>query len=229
MASSLTTRLLNTPVVEAFRRSDLGLRVEYLLRKTNLEVEDLIFIDSLTKAYNRRFFDQELLRLTAPDRRQNIDHEKASRRTPLQDPFVLVLADIDYFKLVNDQKGHLTGDQVLRDVVTVLTQKGRKTKERVFRYGGEEIAILAEDLQDPRAYMERLRTGIEDYFQKKYQDDLLIATPEGTRGLTMSFGASSFPNDTVCMDLLLQYADLALYHSKFTGRNRSTLFSKDLR
>jgi diguanylate cyclase (GGDEF)-like protein len=160
-------------------------------------MEDL---DFLTNLLSRAAFDRSLALAIA----------EAGR---LNEPLALAMADIDHFKNVNDGKGHQVGDAVLKAVsdrlARVIHHKGQ-----VFRYGGEEFALLLPNhsIQEAIAVAERARVTIE-------------STPavEGLQ-VTVSFGIGAFP-DARDADTLVRAADDALYDSKHRGRNTRLLQS----
>lgn len=130
----------------------------------------------------------------------------------------LILGDVDHFKAVNDNFGHLTGDAILRGVSLRLAALLR-TYDSVGRYGGEEFVILApfSDAKATQLVAERIRAGIEI---TKFDTNV------GPLQLTMSFGVAvrdgAESHDT---QALLQAADAALYRAKAAGRNRVELAS----
>src|SRR5690606_14074493 len=127
-------------------------------------------------------------------------------------PAAILLCDVDHFKGVNDNYGHPVGDEVLRQVARVL-----RTAVRVIdipaRYGGEEFAVVLEstDLEGALHLAERIREDV---------GRLEIQTEKGVLQVTMSIGVAAFPDDAREQALLIERADLALYHAKQTGRNR---------
>jgi diguanylate cyclase (GGDEF)-like protein len=161
---------------------------------------DRAVVDSLTRLFTKRHFTSQLGRACALARRSGR-------------PFALVLADIDHFKRVNDTHGHLTGDIVLAEVAGALARTVRET-DAAFRYGGEEMAVLAPEanLEAARALAERLRAAVE-------------ALPLRTAGgaplrVTSSFGVAAFGPGADAPASLVAAADAALYAAKAAGRNR---------
>lgn len=120
----------------------------------------------------------------------------------------LVLCDIDYFKRINDQHGHLTGDKVLQDIAGLLTGNMRQS-DICGRWGGEEFLIVCPDTASEAA------TAISN----KLRTIIAAAKLSGQLQLTMSFGiATLLPGETA--EQLLHRADDALYLAKRNGRNR---------
>lgn len=130
-------------------------------------------------------------------------------------PLSVILLDIDHFKAVNDQFGHLAGDQVIIGVATLIRQSLRASDLAV-RWGGEELLLLCRDTPPHAALSlaERVRRAVEQH--------PFGAPPH----VTVSLGvASLWPNEQE--DSLLQRADDALYHSKRSGRNRVSIDNGD--
>jgi len=153
--------------------------------------------DSLTKAYNKRYFLDRLV----SELRFALRH-----RTPLS----LLILDLDHFKQVNDTHGHLAGDHVL----TVFAQTVADTirNEDVFaRYGGEEFAIILPEtgLEGACSFGEKLRTAVEGI------------SFDGEEPLTISVGVASFGMNITATSQLVDAADAELYRAKSLGRNRT--------
>ena len=134
----------------------------------------------------------------------------------------LVMADIDRFKCINDNHGHLAGDAVLREISRRMKVAVRQY-DSVGRYGGEEFLIVVpgSDLGNSVALAERLRRTVEDN---------PFVTPEATLGITCSFGVAWADRiGSLTLDQLLTGADSALYRAKRNGRNRveTTSISSD--
>ncbi len=151
--------------------------------------------DAMTQLWNRRKFEEKLL--------QQVD---LVERYADEAKSCLALIDIDYFKKINDQKGHAEGDKMICSVADTLSCGVRET-DFVARVGGEEFAIIMPqtELQEAHVVMERLRQQIEQH-------------PSIT--VTISAGISQIGND---MSKSYKCADLALYQSKTLGRNHVSL------
>lgn len=168
------------------------------LREKTLELEQQATRDNLTGLFNRRYADAFLARQLDTAVRY---HQR----------FTIALADIDLFKQINDLHSHAIGDEVLRRVAALLTERCRKT-DMIARYGGEEFLLCfpQTDLREARALCEDLRAAIEaaDW------SDLSLAAR-----VTLSFGIAERRGDTA-VEKLLDKADLHLYSAKDGGRNR---------
>jgi diguanylate cyclase (GGDEF)-like protein len=118
----------------------------------------------------------------------------------------LIMLDVDGFKDLNDSLGHLVGDQILRDLATALTDVVEHRD--VYRYGGDEFAVLLPGLDAPRSaeIAEHLRSAVE-----KRMDD---------NGSTISVGVASFPDMASTAEELIYTADMAMYWAKSAGKNR---------
>jgi diguanylate cyclase (GGDEF)-like protein len=121
----------------------------------------------------------------------------------------VMMADIDQFKKLNDEFGHLLGDEVLRQVSSLFHQQVRKI-DVVCRYGGEEFAILLTQTSAPQAMMvaEKLRRLVESW-----------QFPGVPRTVTISAGVSAYPAHGTTRDELIRAADNGLYAAKHSGRN----------
>lgn len=167
------------------------------------EVAEAARRDPLTGLYNMRVFHRRLA-------------EEVERADRMSSHLSLVMIDIDYLKHVNDNYGHLAGDQLIREIATMLLSEVRVI-DTVTRYGGEEFALLLPDTGTDRAHVvaERLRTLIE---QVRYE-----GLPET---VTVSIGLAVYPDDAMTPSDLLHKADQALYASKNRGRNRTTRYDE---
>ncbi|MGB7076664.1 MAG: GGDEF domain-containing protein, partial [Xanthobacteraceae bacterium] len=157
--------------------------------------------DPLTTLANRKFFDNELTKGLAETKERN-------------EPFSLLMADIDHFKSFNDQYGHLTGDQVLR-LVALAIKQNVKGQDTAARYGGEEfiIALPNTSLQSAITVAEHIRRAV--------MTKELMRRSNGERlgHVTISIGAAMLrPGDST--QLLIERADKCLYAAKRNGRNR---------
>ena len=130
----------------------------------------------------------------------------------------LVLFDLDKFKDLNDTHGHRAGDEVLRLVAQTIQRESR-TYDLAARYGGEEFALILPSSDSRRAMetAERIRSAIG-----------AIDTIDTPVPVTCSAGVATFPLHAVDAETLVKTADRALYHSKNTGRDRTSLASRTL-
>jgi diguanylate cyclase (GGDEF)-like protein len=163
-------------------------------------VKQLAYLDGLTGIFNRRFFE---LRIA----------EEIERARRFQSGLGVIMIDIDQFKRLNDEFGHLLGDEVLRQVSSIFHQQVRKM-DVVCRYGGEEFAILLSQTtpQHSLAVAEKLRRIVETW-----------QFPGVARPVTISAGAANYPEHGTTRDELVKAADAGLYAAKQSGRNRAYL------
>ena len=176
-------------------------RIIETTKADNARLEVLARTDPLTQLLNRRVLVERLA-------------QEVERARRYDGKITMLMIDLDHFKRVNDQYGHLVGDDVLRDVAALLKNAVRAV-DVVARYGGEEFVIVLPETPAPGAlaFAERLRERIEatDF----------SAHPHGTFHLTTSIGMATFPGPrTDSGDDLLARADEALYRAKADGRNR---------
>lgn len=170
------------------------------LEKTNLLLEKSSITDKLTGLYNRVKIDNSL--------QENISIFKR-----YGNPFSVILLDIDDFKKVNDEYGHLVGDNVLKEF-SILLQKSIRSADILGRWGGEEFLIILPQTDDKSAFE----------LANKLKDTLHQHTFSKVGNVNGSFGVSQIHfNDT--MNDIVNRTDLALYHSKKKGKNTVTLYS----
>ena len=161
---------------------------------------DLTMRDPLTRLYNRRHLNDRLLSEVAHARRHD-------------DALSILLVDIDRFKQVNDEHGHVVGDRALRELADTLHTIVR-TEDVVARYGGEEFVIIARTIDErgAAAFGERVRAAVAA---------MQLEGPSGPFAITASVGVAHAPKGQVAEALpLLETADQALYRAKNEGRNR---------
>src|SRR6266704_6186988 len=167
------------------------------LESTNARLKETSFKDEVTGLYNRRFFSIRL-------------EEELSRYRRFNHPVSLVLMDLDGFKAVNDEMGHMVGDETLRDIGQILMKHSRGINV-VSRYGGDEFAILL---------VETSKAGAQLYADRIRQ---IVATFPFSHGksITASFGVASLPDDEAAnSEDLFRAADEALYAAKRAGKNQ---------
>lgn len=173
------------------------------------QLEQLTVTDSLTGLYNRRFLETRL-------------EEERSRSQRQNQPFSLIFADLDNFKLYNDICGHLSGDKALRKAALLMRRSAREM-DVVARYGGEEFCLIlpATSKKESLFVAERLRRAIE---AETFPGETNL--PLGR--LTVSLGIASYPEDGDTIHALIHSADLALYRAKDLGRNRTVLYEASM-
>ncbi|MEW6984230.1 diguanylate cyclase [Colwelliaceae bacterium 6471] len=171
------------------------------LESANRELEEKNTLDELSGLYNRRFYDQKIL----------AEYRRSKRNlTPLS----LILIDIDHFKQVNDNYGHLVGDHCITWVAQHIKDSLRRSTDIGCRYGGEEFCLILPetDEQGALALAEELRSAIEAQ-AVNYQEQQL--------NLTISCGVSTYKQQTEAKpEELFAAADKALYEAKRNGRNQ---------
>jgi diguanylate cyclase (GGDEF)-like protein len=187
--------------LEAARAQALTAMRESLLKNDQLEqanllIERLARTDPLTKLANRRMFDESLARQISLAERHG-------------EGFTVMMADMDHFKSMNDDYGHLIGDAVLTETAAVIAGHVR-AHDLAARYGGEEFVLLMSNsvLSEGMAVAERIRSEIER-----------IEVPGYQRRVTISAGVAQWmPGESATA--VLTRADEALFRAKRAGRNR---------
>jgi diguanylate cyclase (GGDEF)-like protein len=168
----------------------------------NEQLRLLASTDSLTGVLNRRRFDE----LFEQEWRR-----AARERTPLS----LLLVDVDHFKLLNDDFGHLRGDDALKMVALVLQTMAGRASDAVARYGGEEFAVLL-----PRTPLHKAQQLAEAIRRAMARTVLFSADGNDVTGTVCVGVAGQVPSEDSHPRQMLQAADTALYRAKLSGRNR---------
>ena len=172
------------------------------LREANLSLQKLSRIDGLTGVANRREFDHLIVKRW----------KMASRN---QQPLVLLMLDIDYFKVYNDTYGHVQGDECLRRVATVIAENCLRPDDFVARYGGEEFAVLLSNTSanDSIQVAKRICKAMLDE-QIEHKGSLKYEV------VTISVGGyCTYPSDGKSVEDLILRADEQLYRAKKLDRN----------
>ena len=185
----------------------IAVKKERLLREQADSLRGLAYIDSLTGIPNRRRLDEYLW-------------DEFRRAIRNHAPLSIIMVDVDYFKRYNDTYSHSAGDFCLQRVANAIKATLRRPADLVARYGGEEFSIILPDtpVNAAVALAEDIRKHIES-----------LAIPheasEVTGHITVSMGvASTLPDSKISDSELIIQADIALYQSKESGRNRVTLY-----
>jgi two-component system cell cycle response regulator len=198
---------LQNDLLQEQNQSLLTVRDE--LSQTNSKLEQLVVTDSLTGCYNRHYLTLQLEQRVV----ENMKHRIS---------FAIILLDIDYFKLVNDQFGHLIGDEVIVNTVKIIKQSLRQT-DILARYGGEEFMIYLPYTNQQQASIlaEQVRSVIESTKIKagKGQYAISITASMGLLSISNS-GNDSLEDSTGYLKDLLATVDGDLYQAKKAGRNR---------
>ena len=162
------------------------------------QLRELSVRDALTKLHNRRHFDEHANTLF----NQAVRHKR---------PLSMVIGDVDFFKRINDQFSHATGDVVLRQIGEILRTHMRLT-DLVARYGGEEFVIALPETPLPQAaaLCDKLRKLIESFPWHEVHPDLKVTMSMGVYG-DLAAGTA---------EAMLQKADALLYRAKESGRNQ---------
>lgn len=164
------------------------------------EIRNLTLIDTLTPAYNHRYFQEAL-------RKEVHRHERSGHS------FALAMIDVDDFKVVNDTWGHPVGDIVLKGIVDEILINVRDI-DIVARYGGEEFVVIFPEMPSERAreVAARLRLMVAA------REFIIASSPIPIR-VTISVGVAGYPFDGADEVELIARADLALYEAKRRGKN----------
>jgi diguanylate cyclase (GGDEF)-like protein len=170
------------------------------------QIKDISTRDGLTGCFNRRKFDVDIVAEIAA---AGLDAKSLS----------LLMLDIDWFKKYNDGHGHPKGDELLKQMVQVFKDTIRPS-DRVYRYGGEEFAVLLLNTgkEDAVSVAARIVKAVErEQFEGEKESQ-----PNGK--VTVSIGVANYPADANNQEELIKFADSALYKAKQSGRNQVRSF-----
>jgi diguanylate cyclase len=170
------------------------------LEKANSRLEHISNLDELTSIYNRRYFNQKL----------EAEFKRAQRQN---NPISLIIADIDHFKDVNDQYGHLVGDICLKRISALLKKGITRPDDILSRFGGEEFVIVLPDTSSEGAGY------VANRVVKAIESETIVYEDISLK-LTISIGVATFlPTQYEKPEALISAADTALYQAKESGRN----------
>ena len=179
----------------------------YNRMRTHLEL--IVLTDPLSGCFNRRGLNQ-------------LAEREVSRAIRAKKNIAVLAIDVDHFKHINDEYGHLTGDEVIREVGTLLRETARDI-DVVARIGGEEFTILAPDSNDEGALI------LAERVMQAFRDHRFHSLPPERR-ITTSVGVAAAPaRDDEVAKTLLARADEALYIAKRNGRDRAVVWHAGMR
>ncbi len=209
VAARATVEVISSSLADRRSRTDeqlASLRTHIATMRTELDqARNAAQTDGLTKLYNRGAFDGHIVRVT-------------QLSSLVAEPTALLLVDIDHFKQVNDKHGHQSGDLVLRQVADACVRAFPRQRDFVARYGGEELVIVAHDIDASHLpkVAGRLLAAVRD-----------IATASLTGepiDVTVSIGATMLEEGDQA-STWIQRADKALYRAKHGGRDRAVIIA----
>ncbi len=178
------------------------------LEEKNRELETRNLEDALTKVRNRRFFDKKIAMEVRRSRREQL-------------PLAVVMIDIDHFKQINDEHGHLAGDRALIKVAELIKATLKRPSDEVCRYGGEEFALLLPNT--PLAGAQKVAEQIRALVAKTP-----IVTDKTELHCTLSAGVyAAIAEQAHIPEYVTECADQALYQAKNNGRNQVQCYAAD--
>ena len=210
LLSEETARKAKEKTVQIQR--DANQRLEAEIEERTLELRQatealsiMVQKDPLTGALNRHHFNESI-------------HGKFLQACENDAELCLMMVDVDQFKRINDQYGHLAGDRCLIQVSGVLRNLVQGNNADLWRFGGEEFAVILENsrCQDAEKLAEHMRSTLSD---------TSFADAKGPRHITVSIGVASItPRRNQRPETLVDLADQALYEAKRNGRNKVCLY-----
>jgi diguanylate cyclase (GGDEF)-like protein/PAS domain S-box-containing protein len=187
----------------------VGTLTDLTLRKeAEKQIEDLAYIDPLTRIPNRRLFLDRL-------------HQAIATSTRNNQRGALLFIDLDHFKKLNDTLGHDMGDLLLQQVALRLTTCVREG-DTIARLGGDEFVVLLEDLSENEVVAAEKTETIGAKILNSLSTPYQLATHQ--HHSTPSIGATLFHKHDIDVDVLLKQADIAMYQAKDSGRNTLRFF-----
>ncbi len=171
------------------------------LLELNIKLEAMATVDSLTSLYNRRYFDLKLI-------------EEASKADREKQELSLMMIDFDNFKHYNDSYGHQTGDILLKEVSAIIKNTLRRS-DMVFRYGGDEFAVLV-----PGCNIIKAEEIAKIFVTKISETQFTSSDGQSLDGITVSCGVANYGGD---LNDFMTAADKCLFAAKEAGKNCVTI------
>jgi len=191
------------------------------LQRKNLELQQVSFTDPLTGVWNRRYLEETLAADATLVLRSYQRNQGSAKKDDRRD-LVFIMVDVDFFKRINDDYGHVAGDELLRKIAQRLSTVMRKS-DLLVRWGGEEFLIMSRSAD---------RSGTPVFCSRIL--DVMASEPfvllDGIKvRKTCSIGWSPYPwcesaYEAICAEEVIELADTALYLAKSLGRNQSVGF-----
>lgn len=179
-------------------------KIQLALKASQQQIRDMAFTDSVTGLANRNLFSDRLDQLILDSKRYNAE-------------FALLFIDLDHFKTVNDNHGHLVGDKLLSMAGERISSSFRES-DVVARFGGDEFLVIVKNTSGTDD-MEHLATSLLKKMAASYYiDDMELC-------VTCSIGIAFFSNDKFSSLEIIQQADKAMYAAKLAGKNHFKIYS----
>ena len=191
------------------KNKDYEKHLETLVSLKTQELQELSNRDPMTNLYNRRYFNDIANTLVKLAKRHDED-------------LAVLMIDIDRFKVINDNYGHLTGDEVLKTTANLLLNATRES-DITIRFGGEEFVVLLPDtnLKGTIAIAQKIRTSIEKQEIQTKKGDIIK--------YTLSIGIAQYVSSSdKDIDDIIHRSDEALYEAKRSGRNKVVVYEREL-
>lgn len=175
------------------------------LREMNEVLQKLSTTDAMTGLRNFRYFKEAIAAV----------HDESIK---FGKEYGVIFIDVDHFKKFNDRNGHPAGDEVLRQVASILRETAR-SQDLPCRYGGEEFVVLCRN-----SSLEEVTRQAEVIRAKMLATDFPFGEHQPLGRVTASIGVAAYPENASTYEDLLEKSDQALYHSKENGRNQVTAY-----